>query len=103
MSVVKRLSEKRRAQILSQVDVARTALEAGDQGSTLAALDKAMKLFNGWDGDVTGLRYDELNDACEDFLDKSGFLSLSSCLTFIRHWQAEERKRRGGEKQGVKP
>jgi len=91
MTVVKRLSKKRRAEILSQIDMARNALLAGDQIHTIYALDKAMKVFNGWDDSGAGtMRYDELNDACTYFLKETGYLSLSSLLIYIEHWKKQD-------------
>ena len=90
--LVKRLSKKRQAQILSQIDIARTAMEAGDLGSTMYALDKAMKIANGRDNSDGSMRYDELDDACDAFLRQSEFLSLSSCLTYIKYWREEAKR-----------
>ena len=91
MSLVKRLSKKRKQAMISQMDNARLALDVGDLGSCLYALDKAMKLANGLkDDESAGLRYDELNDACDAFLEKVKLPTLAVAINYINHWREQE-------------
>jgi len=91
MTLMKRLSAQRRRKIKNQIEKALLALDMEDEEVALRAIDTSMKLFNGWDDSTYGtMRYDELHDACEAFLEQTGFCSLSSLLTFIKHWQKRE-------------
>lgn len=93
MTVVKRLGKQRKTEIISQINNARLALDVGDQGSCLYALDKAMKLFNGWDDSERGtMRYDELHDACQAFLEGTGFPTLAVAHLYIDHWRSMEER-----------
>lgn len=88
MTVVKRVSAQRKTKILSAIQAALILSDTDDRRSSLDALDKAMKLFNGRESG--GLRYDELNDACEAFRKQAGFPSLSTCLVYIKNWQRQD-------------
>jgi hypothetical protein len=88
---IKRISKKRQTAILFEITLAKSAMERDDKDATLYALDKALKIFNGWDDSGRGtMRYDQLHDACEAFLKEAGFPSLSCLLNYIKHWQKNE-------------
>lgn len=74
------------SQIHGHISNALVAFQAGDTGSTLAALDAAMKLINGRDHIPGALRYDELDAACDAFLAESGFPTLAVALNYIKAW-----------------
>jgi len=91
MTVVKRLSMTRRVKIEHKIEKALLAITEVDQPEiALKCLDTAMKLFNGKDDAEIGLRYDELNDACEAFLEETKFPSLTVALNYIAHWREQE-------------
>jgi len=92
MTVVKRLSDRRRTRIRHQIEKALLALVDLDEPDVaLRALDHGMKLFNGEDSYNSGeMRYDELNDACEAFLKETGLPTLAVAINYINHWREQE-------------
>jgi len=94
MGMVKKLSEQRRTRIKHQIEKALLALteEMDEPEVALRSLDKAMKLFNGRDRYNEGeLRYDELNDACDAFLEEVELPTLAVAINYIGHWRREEK------------
>ena len=92
MTVVKQLSDRRRTRIKHQIEKALLALVDLDEPDVaLRALDHGMKLFNGENSYNPGeMRYDELNDACEAFLEEIGLPTLAVAINYINHWREQE-------------
>jgi len=84
MTAMKPISEERRKAILFEISLAQSAMGRNDEATTFYALDKALKIFNGWDDSVRStVRYDQLHDACEAFLKETRFPSLSVASIYI--------------------
>jgi hypothetical protein len=95
MTVMKRLSKPRKAKIRHAIEKAFLAMgeEIDEPEIALRAIDDAMKLFNTEDDYAAeGLRYDELNDACEAFLEQSGLPTLTVALLYIENWRKQEKR-----------
>jgi hypothetical protein len=89
----------KRDEILGALRSANLAVREGCDARAERFVDMAMKLLHGDDYVEGALTYAELNDACEAFLKKTGFLSLSSLLIHIEHWQKEEKQSDGEPKR----
>ena len=83
----------RRRRVKRAIEKALLAMEDDlyEPSVVLRALDKAMKLINRESYTDGELRYDELNDACNAFLEEVELPTLAVAVNYINHWRSEEK------------
>ena len=88
------LSKQQKTRIRHAIEKALVALsdDINEPEVALRSLDEAMKRLNGREFIIGELRYDELDAACNAFLEEVNMPTLAVVVNHINHWQREETK-----------